>query len=165
MSPDRGRGNPKDEAAVFEEAMADVRRLERDTQAPEIRYREPVTISQHEREVLRELDLLVSSGEGEELQDPDEHLEGKVAGLDPRVMKQLRRGEFTVQADLDLHGTDSESARRLVEQFLVSSHARDLRCVRIVHGRGRGAPGRGPGRNQNQPRGRARGPPPPNGLG
>ncbi len=158
MSPDRGRGNPKDESAVFEEAMADVRRLERDTQAPEIRYREPVTISQHEREVLRELDLLVSSGEGEELQDPDEHLEGKVAGLDPRVMKQLRRGEFTVQADLDLHGTDSESARRLVEQFLVSSHARDLRCVRIVHGRGRGSPDRVPVLKQNLPRWLARGP-------
>ena len=150
--------DPGDEAAVFEEAMADVRRLERDTHAPEIRYREPVTISQHEREVLRELDRLVSGGQAEDLQDPDEHLEGKVAGLDPRVMKQLRRGEFTVQADLDLHGSDSESARRLVEQFLMGAHARGLRCVRIVHGRGRNSPGRVPVLKQNLPRWLARGP-------
>ena len=148
----------RDEAAVFEAAMADVRKLERDTHAPEIVYREPVSVSQHEREVLRELDQLVAGGRDEELQDPDEHLEGKVAGLDPRVMKQLRRGEFTVQADLDLHGKDSESARRLVEEFLTGAHRRDLRCVRIVHGRGKNSPGRVPVLKQNLPRWLARGP-------
>ena len=126
------------EADLFREAMSDVDPIDHDRHMPEIHYRPPVSISQLEREVLRELDALVQ-GEGElVLHDPSDYQDAKVPGLDPRTMKQLRRGEFTVQADLDLHGKDAETARTLVERFIVDAQARGLRCLRIVHGRGRG---------------------------
>ena len=138
--------------------MGDVQPLERNQHAPGVVYRPPVTISEREREVLRELDQLVT-GEGDaEPADPDDRLEGRVPGLDPRVMKQLRRGEFTVQADLDLHGRDAETARRGVETFLVEAHTRGLRCVRIVHGRGLNSPGRVPVLKRSLPRWLTRGP-------
>ena len=143
---------------VFEEAMADVRPIERDRIEPEIQYRTPVTISEHERSVLRELDELVAGGGETPLVDPDELMEGAVAGLDPRVLKRLRRGEFTVQADLDLHGADAETARLLLERFLIDTHARGLRCVRVVHGRGKNSPGGRPVLKANLPRWLARGP-------
>ena len=46
-----------------------------------------------------------------------------------------------MQADLDLHGSDAPTARVRVERFLLEAQGRDLRCVRIVHGRGKNSPG------------------------
>jgi DNA-nicking Smr family endonuclease len=138
--------------------MADVQPIARDRIAPEMHYRTPVTISQHERAVLRELDELVA-GEGDvELADPDDTLQGAVPGLDPRVVKRLRKGEFTLQADLDLHGSDAQTARGLLERFLIDTHGRGLRCVRVVHGRGKNSPGGVPVLKANLPRWLARGP-------
>ena len=151
------RGGDGDDRA-FEEAMADVEPIARDRIAPEIHYRTPVTISQHEHAVLRELDELVAGKGDVKLADPDDTLQGAVAGLDPRVVKRLRKGEFTLQADLDLHGTDTKTARGLLERFLLDSHGRGLRCVRVVHGRGKNSPGGVPVLKGNLPRWLARGP-------
>ena len=154
MSP-RDQGDDRSE---FERAMEDVSPIDRDLHAPAVRERVPVPLSEHDRRVLDELDALVA-GEGSfELTDPDDQLEGRVPGLDPRAWKRLRRGEFRVQEDLDLHGSDAESARVQVEHFLLDAHARGLRCVRIVHGRGRNSPGGIPVLKANLPRWLARGP-------
>jgi len=132
---------PDDEQELFEAAMADVAPMERDRHLPLPVDRPVVSISERERDALRELDGLVA-GKGElELQDTDELIEGWVPGLDKRVVKQLRKGEFTIQSDLDLHGMTAEEARALVESFITTAHTRDLRCLRIVHGKGRGSPG------------------------
>ena len=139
--------------------MSDVRPLERHQHLPQIRYRPPTAISEHEREVLRELDALVAGGgDDDELSDPAERHQGKVPGLDPRVMKQLRGGEFTVQGDLDLHGVNAETARGLVERFILGAQQRELRCVRIVHGRGKNSPDGVPVLKTKLPRWLARGP-------
>jgi DNA-nicking Smr family endonuclease len=156
MAPERDERDPEDD--LFAEEMADVRRLEQDRHLPELCLRTPVPLSKREREVLRELDRLVA-GEGPfDLRDSDEYIEGKVAGLDPRVVKRLRRGEFTVQADLDLHGQDAASARVAVERYIQECHSRGLRCVRIVHGRGRNSPGGVPVLKDSLPRWLSRGP-------
>ena len=147
-----------DERALFDEAMADVQPLERDRHLPKISFRQPVSISEHEHEVLRELDRIVSGEAPFELRDSDEFMEGAVRGFDPRTVRQLRRGEFTLQADLDLHGTDAATARPLLERFITDCHARGLRCVRIVHGRGRNSPDGIPVLKSNLPRWLARGP-------
>jgi DNA-nicking Smr family endonuclease len=142
----------------FAAAMHDVRPLEHDTHPPGLTVRPPVAIANDEREVLRELDRLVSGESDFELGESDERLEGRVRGLDPRVARRLRRGEFTVQADLDLHGVDARTARGLVERLLVDAWERGLRCVRIVHGRGRNSPGGEPVLKPLLPRWLARGP-------
>ncbi len=147
-----------DEQALFEQAMADVQPLERDRHLPQITFRRPVSISEREREVLRELDRIVSGEAPFELSDSDEFMQGSVRGFDARTVRQLRRGEFTLQADLDLHGLDAASARPLLERFIEDCHARGLRCVRIVHGRGRNSPNRVPVLKSNLPRWLARGP-------
>lgn len=147
-----------DEQALFNEAMADVQPLERDRHLPKISFRQPVSISEHEREVLLELDRIVSGEAPFELGDSDEFMEGAVRGFDPRTVRQLRRGEFTLQADLDLHGLDAATARPLLERFITDCHTRGLRCVRIVHGRGRNSPDGIPVLKSNLPRWLARGP-------
>jgi DNA-nicking Smr family endonuclease len=154
----KGDRNRDAEEGLFAEEMAGVRRLEQDRHLPEIRLRKPTPLSEREREVLLELDRLVAGESPFDLRDSDEYIEGKVRGLDPRVLKQLRRGEFTVQADLDLHGQDAETARVQVERYIGQCHELGLRCVRIVHGRGRNSPGRVPVLKASLPRWLARGP-------
>jgi DNA-nicking Smr family endonuclease len=151
--------DPSDrDQAIFEEAMSGVRRLERDRSVPQIVFRAPVPYSEREREALRELDRLIEEDSPLPLHETDEYMEGAVRGLDPRVLRQLRRGKFTLQAELDLHGVVAETARGLVERFIVECHRRGLRCVRIVHGRGRNSPGGVPVLKERLPRWLARGP-------
>jgi DNA-nicking Smr family endonuclease len=144
--------------ALFEEAMSGVRRLEQDRNAPEIVFRAPVPYSERERQVLQELDRLMEEDSPLPLSETGEYMEGAVQGLDPRVVRQLRRGEFTLQAELDLHGVVAETARGLVERFIEECHTRGLRCVRIVHGRGRNSPGGIPVLKTRLPRWLGRGP-------
>jgi DNA-nicking Smr family endonuclease len=153
-----GKGDRDPEEDLFAEEMAGVRRLDQDRHLPELRLRKATPLSEREREVLRELDRLVSGESPFELRDSDEYIEGKVSGLDPRVMKRLRKGEFTLQADLDLHGQDAATARVEVERYIQKCHSLGLRCVRIVHGRGRNSPGRIPVLKASLPRWLSRGP-------
>jgi DNA-nicking Smr family endonuclease len=48
----------------------------------------------------------------------------------------LRRGEWALQDQLDLHGLTVEEARALLASFLSNSVKRGMRCIRIVHGKG-----------------------------
>jgi DNA-nicking Smr family endonuclease len=80
----------------------------------------------------------------------DLHLEGgdEAAwlrpGMSPNVLRDLRRGRWVVQAQLDLHGMTCDEARQHVALFLRECLARQQRCVRIVHGKGLGSPRREP---------------------
>jgi len=65
-------------------------------------------------------------------------------GLSRPVLRRLRRGHWTVQDDLDLHGMNRVTAAAAVAAFLRDCVARGLRCVRIVHGRGHGSKNREP---------------------
>ena len=71
-----------------------------------------------------------------DLSDSDEFIEGYVHGLDHAVVRKLRRGEFAVQAHLDLHGLTREEAKGRVDSFLRASRSGGKRCVLVVHGRG-----------------------------
>lgn len=66
------------------------------------------------------------------------------AGVSHNTLKDLRRGRWTIQAELDLHGANRVEARELVAQFLVECLHSQLRCVRIIHGKGLRSPGREP---------------------
>ncbi|GHD60973.1 Smr/MutS family protein [Jeongeupia chitinilytica] len=52
------------------------------------------------------------------------------------TLKKLRRGHWLTQAELDLHGFDSEAARQQVAEFLHAAQQTHRRCVRIIHGKG-----------------------------
>lgn len=89
-----------------------------------------------ETEALTQLSELVA-GEGPfDLADADEFIEGKVQGLDERIARKLRRGDYSVQAHLDLHGMLKAEAKSSLERFIDESRIKGLRCVLVVHGRG-----------------------------
>ena len=65
-------------------------------------------------------------------------------GQSPSVLSKLRRGEWVIQASLDLHGLISDEARTQIAEFIASCKKRDIRCIRIVHGKGLGSRNREP---------------------
>jgi DNA-nicking Smr family endonuclease len=65
-------------------------------------------------------------------------------GLGSDVLAKLRRGRWSVQAELDLHGQTAEQSRDTLADFLLEARARGLRCVRVIHGKGLTSPNREP---------------------
>jgi DNA-nicking Smr family endonuclease len=119
--------------------MADVRRLDVDARvdAPPpaaLTARQPVD---EDAEALAVLSDLVTGNGVFDISDSSEYVEGAVIGLDPRILRRLRRGEFAYQAMLDLHGMSAAAARGEVERFVLGAIAAGHRGVLIVHGRGR----------------------------
>jgi DNA-nicking Smr family endonuclease len=78
------------------------------------------------------------------LLDTDEHLSYRAAGIGPDVTRKLRRGDWTIQGQLDLHGLRTEEARERLGEFIREARKQGLRCVRVVHGKGLGSPGKTP---------------------
>lgn len=60
------------------------------------------------------------------------------------VLVRLRRGQWAVQAEIDLHGMRRDEAREAVANFIRTAATRGQRCLRVVHGKGHGSPGRQP---------------------
>ncbi len=74
----------------------------------------------------------------------DEHLSFRRPGIGPDVTRKLRRGEWSIQRQIDLHGLRRDDAREALGQFIREAHQHGIRCVRVVHGKGLGSPGKTP---------------------
>jgi DNA-nicking Smr family endonuclease len=95
-----------------------------------------------EASVLRE--AISDEFDVESLLDTDDALSWRGDGIGPEVVRKLRRGVWTIQAQLDLHGLRRDEAREQLAAFLREAVSRGLRCVRVIHGKGHGSPGREP---------------------
>ena len=61
-------------------------------------------------------------------------------GLAATVLRDLRRGRWVLQSELDLHGLNRDQARHQLATFLSECLHHGFRCVRVVHGKGLGSP-------------------------
>ena len=78
------------------------------------------------------------------LLDTDEALSFRRPGIGQDVTRRLRKGDWAIQGQIDLHGLRSEEARQALAGFIREAHRQGLRCVRVVHGKGLGSPGKTP---------------------
>ena len=78
---------------------------------------------------------------GQELEDDQTFLR---AGLSPDILRKLRRGQWTIQRELDLHGLVVDEAHDALVDLLVEARSRGWRCVRIIHGKGLTSPDKTP---------------------
>lgn len=62
------------------------------------------------------------------------------AGLAQSVLRDLRRGRWVVEGEIDLHGLNRDEARQGLADFLADCLHLGKRCIRIVHGKGHGSP-------------------------
>lgn len=66
------------------------------------------------------------------------------ANVPAHVFQRLKRGQFSIQDELDLHGANVTQAESLLRQFLADAHVAGFGCVRIIHGKGLQSDNRAP---------------------
>lgn len=133
------------EADVFRAAVADATPLPdpgRIIQRPPRLSPAPRQRQADEREVLDqsisdEIDI-------EALLETDESLSWRRPGIGADVVKRLRRGQWSIRGQIDLHGLRVDEARLALVEFLVQARRNEWRCLRVIHGKGLGSPSREP---------------------
>ena len=133
-----------DEGHVFRKAMNGARPLDADIRAPDYKPK-PTPRARFrrddERAVLKEsleADIdEIETGAGEALRF-------QRAFVGKRTMRKLSRGNFSVQAEVDLHGMTVPEAKAQLRDFVNDSVYRGFTCVRVVHGKGLGSGNSGP---------------------
>jgi len=133
MISDSDNKNIPDDLSDFQKAVGDVNPIKSDTviqnkPKPSVRPKQKLADEQRVRQ-----DML--SDHLDDLEIGDE-LSYHQPGVQKSVFKKLKRGQFTIENELDLHGSHSEQARGQLVNFLNSSKADGLRCLRIIHGKG-----------------------------
>lgn len=78
------------------------------------------------------------------LLDVDENLSFRRPGIGVDVTRKLRRGDWSIQRQIDLHGLRRDEAREKLSFFIREAFKQGIRCVRVVHGKGLGSPGKAP---------------------
>jgi DNA-nicking Smr family endonuclease len=130
------RNQEEDDMSLFLSAMDGVEQISNRGEAPPVPNPRLPEIIDENAEALAELAEMVS-GQGDfTVADTDEYIEGAAPGIDARLLRSLRRGDFTLQGRLDLHGMTQVQAKEAVDRFLTDSRRTNKRCVLIVHGRG-----------------------------
>lgn len=118
-----------DDAALFRAAVGDVKPLPQQNRIlPQPAPRKPF---RHSATVPNSIPDMLSDFAPEET--ADEYLGN---GLSRMTLRKLRRGFWPVQDRLDLHGLNTDAARRLLQEFLHEAMQREARCVLVVHGKG-----------------------------
>jgi DNA-nicking Smr family endonuclease len=133
---------PELEEELFKKAMEGVAPISRDncverifqTGLPESSSR------QEDAETLEKLADLVKYGKGFSVADTPEYIEGTNYRVHPAVAKRLHRGDYSIQAFVDLHGLLAEEAKEVFEKFLKWAVTTGKTGVLIIHGRGLSSP-------------------------
>jgi DNA-nicking Smr family endonuclease len=134
--------NPDIDEKLFQEAMAGVAPISRDKRVPRgVPAALPVRANQEsDSEPLLKLRDLVESGLGFQVSDTPEYIEGTLYQVHPDVARRLHRGDYSIQAYLDLHRFKVSDARETLEKFLKWAVRRGKTGVLVIHGRGLSSP-------------------------
>ena len=131
-----------DDRNLFRKAADGARPLKQDRRGPFRKRRKPVPQSRrHDDQVV--LASLLSDDFSPDIETGEELLFVRT-GIQQRVLRKFRRGQYAIEAELDLHGYTVAEARETVSRFLHHMRAAGKRCVRIVHGKGLSSEGKLP---------------------
>src|SRR4030043_714162 len=133
---------PELDEKLFKEAMEGVRPIPQNKyigRNGEIELPE-TSRKREDAEVLEKLANLVRYGTGFIVSDTPEYIEGTGYNVPPSIAKRLHRGDFSIQAHVDLHGLRVDDAKETFEEFLDWAVTTGRRGVLIVHGRGLSSP-------------------------
>jgi DNA-nicking Smr family endonuclease len=129
----------------FADAVGPLNRLRASPRA-EVRVDRPLPLPRQrhldEQAALRE--AMSDEVDIESLLLTDDGLSFRRPGVTADVVSRLRRGQWALQGELDLHGLRREEARLALIDFIRLSARQGRRCLRVVHGKGNGSPGRQP---------------------
>ena len=130
--------SPEVEEKLFKEAMEGVKPMSKNKYVGR-RFKIELLEgrgTKEDDEALEKLTNLVRYGTGFHVSDTPEYIEGTGYNVPPSVAKRLHRGDFSIQAHVDLHGLRVGDAQETFEEFLNWAVTTGKRGVLIVHGRG-----------------------------
>jgi DNA-nicking Smr family endonuclease len=132
------------EESAFREAMEGVKPMARDKHHAEKKnVAKPLHcfLDELEEDIRQRLDNLVKYGEGFIISKTPEYMEGTGRGIPTEFAERLHRGDFSIQAHIDLHGLGAAQAKEAFENFIHDAIRSGKRAVLIIHGRGISSPG------------------------
>ncbi len=127
---------PEDDEHLLSEAMEGVRTIRQGEKRIKVKRPAPVAGPPRESEEEKLLQEVLADSNTINVTNLPEYMEGYVEGINPLIMEKLRKGEFSVQQVIDLHGLSIEGARETFEYFLSNAVKKGFRCVKVIHGRG-----------------------------
>lgn len=129
----------EEELQFFRDEVSDVRPLVTEKRIETVKKQpSPRPIRNHHAYDLEELSGLEMMSDPVDLQDAavENVLFFARSGIQQKVQKKLRRGEFPVEDELDLHGYTVIEAKIAIQDFISECKRRKIRYVRIIHGKG-----------------------------
>jgi DNA-nicking Smr family endonuclease len=135
----------QDERSLFQRAAGNVTALAGDGRSQAAPAPPAPVPRQHLRDEQAALaETLSDEFDVSTLLDIDDQLSFHRPGIGADVTAKLRKGHWSIQRQLDLHGLRSDAAREALSAFLREAGAQGVRCVRVIHGKGLGSPGKAP---------------------
>jgi|TARA_B110000444_G_scaffold254051_1_gene285913 DNA-nicking Smr family endonuclease len=125
---------------TFLSAVKDVNPLKIKSKTIDVSAKKPKPIPRKliEDENKALLDSLSDEYSSREI-DSDENASYLRGGHSPDIVKKLKKGYWTIQGTIDLHGLVSEEAKEYVVNFIQECKKKKVRCIRIIHGKGYGS--------------------------
>lgn len=128
--------SPTDEEDLdlFRQAVKDVKPLQHDKVTHQ-KAKPGKSRSDRKTEKQEVIDILSDEAEVRQVQ-PTEVLSYCQTGIQKRAFKKLRRGQYTIIEELDLHGLTAQKAKKLLLHFLEVALQIEGSCAIVVHGKG-----------------------------
>ena len=134
------KGASDEDIELFRNALDGVTRLEPDRVTPSRKRVAAIPVQRlaDNKQVVR--DLGYANPHWSENETGDE-LWYVRPGIQHKVLRKLKRGQFSIGDALDLHGKTAAEAHEALSEFLADCRTRGVRGVRIIHGKGLRSPG------------------------
>jgi DNA-nicking Smr family endonuclease len=123
----------KDDRRAFAEATRGVKRLPSRNAVPRSKARPKPQARFSRADNAAALEASLTDDEGA---PAAEEIAFRRPGLSQRAFRDLSRGRFSLEAEIDLHGLRQSEAKSALHEFIDECVARRLRCVRVIHGKG-----------------------------
>lgn len=132
-SKDRKNTISNADSALFREMVGDVQPVEQNQ--AELNIAKPAARARQQEHDDEQVKLDMLSDHHEHLETGEE-LSYQQPGVQKNTLKKLKRGQFRIDAETDLHGHTIEEARRELVDFLHEAKQYGHRCLRVIHGKG-----------------------------
>ena len=124
-----------DDAALFRSAIGVVRVHAAAAEPPAVPPPKPVARSRHADDLAVIEELKHGGFEGAD-HDGTTLLEYLAPGYSPKLLRKLKRGQYVLGDEFDLHNFSLDAARAALTRFLNESREHGILAVRVIHGKG-----------------------------